>query len=121
MKISEIITEARRSPLRKSSRSSTPDMEYYDYLDNNNHPYMAYRFGIALAVAPKTHMYPEGPIGSRFTTIAYTDADNEIIDVAKKMIGVKSTALTSNDSTEMDFVNTQSPVKPKGPVKRKNP
>ena len=82
---------------------------------------MAYRFGMALAVAPETHMDREGPIGSKFTTIGYTEADREIIDKAKKIIGVKGTKQSSGKgSQEMDFVNTQSPFRPKGPVKRKN-
>lgn len=120
MKINEIITESKER-LRQGAERGIPDLETYDYLDNNNHPYMAYRFGIALAVSPDTHMDREGPIGSKFTTIGYTDADREIIEKAKQIIGVKGTKHSSGKtSQEMDFVNTQSPFQPRGPVKRKS-
>jgi hypothetical protein len=121
MKVNEIITEgAGLSKLRKGARDATPDLEAFPQLDNNNNPYLAYRFGVAMAVSPDTHMDREGPIGSEFTTIGYTDADREIIDGAKKLMGVQSNKKSSGKSKESDWVNKQSPMQPKGPVKRKN-
>jgi hypothetical protein len=117
MKITEIISE---SKLRKASREALPDLQAYKDLDNNNNPYLAYRFGIALAGSPDITMDPEGPIGSEFTTIGYTDADKAIIDGAKRNMGVKSKTKSSKGSKELPWVNTQSPVQPRGPVKRKN-
>lgn len=119
MKVNEIITEA-HSRLRQGVERSIPDLEVYDQLDNSN-PYRAYRFGVAMAVGPESHMDPEGPVGSKFVTIGYTSADREIIDKAKKLIGVTGEVRSSGDkSLEMPYVNTQSPMQPKGPVKRKN-
>jgi len=121
MKVNEIITEgAGVGKLRKGARDAAPDLETFPQLDNNNNPYLAYRFGVAMAVSPDTHMDREGPIGSEFTTIGYTDADREIIDGAKKLMGVQSNKKSSGRSKESDWVNTQSPMQPKGPVKRKN-
>lgn len=118
MKINEIITEG-LSQIRSCARNATPDMEVFPQLNNNNNPYLAYRFGVALAVSPDTHMDREGPIGSDLSTIGYTDADREIIDGAKKLMGVYSEKKTSGQSKESDWINKQSPVQPKGPVKRK--
>lgn len=121
MKIRDIISEGSGlSNLRAGARDSTPDLEVFPQLDNNNNPYLAYRFGVALAVSPEVHMNREGPIGSEFTTIGYTDADREIIDGAKKLMGVTSNKKTNSHSKESDWVNRQSPMQPKGPVKRKN-
>lgn len=117
MKINEIITEGN---LRKAARLALPDLETYRALDNNNSPYHAYRFGVALALSPNTHMDPEGPIGGQFSTIGYTDADNKIIKGAQRIMGVKGKQRSPADSRELPTVNTQSPVKPQGPVKRKN-
>lgn len=114
MKITEIISEGkRRGSLRKATKMALPDMQTYEYLDNNNHPYMAYRFGIALAVSPDTHMNAEGPIGSKFTTIGYSDADEEIINAAKKLIGVKANQRSNKRSSELPIVNTTSTTAPK--------
>lgn len=124
MKINEIITESNESTglskLRKGAQVATPDLEVFPQLNNNNNPYLAYRFGVAMAVSPDTHMDREGPIGSDLSTIGYTDADREIIDGAKKLMGVYSDKKSSGKSRESDWVNTKSPMEPKGPVKRKN-
>lgn len=119
MKIRDIVTEG-LTDMRPGARDAVPDLELYPALNNNNNPYLAYRFGVALAVAPDTHMNSEGPIGSDFVTIGYTDADKEIIDGAKKLIGVTSEKKSTKRSKEADWVNKQSPMQPKGPVKRKN-
>lgn len=118
MKIRDIISEG-LTDMRPGARDSVPDLELYPELNNNNNPYLAYRFGVALAVAPEAHMNVEGPTGSDFVTIGYTDADKAIIDGAKKLIGVTSEKKTTERSKEGEWVNKQSPVQPKGPVKRK--
>lgn len=120
MKINEVITEGAQGKLKKSARASIPDLQAYTDLDNNNHPYLAYRFGIALAGAPNVTMDRKGPIGSQFATIAYSDGDELILDAAKRMMHVKSTQKTSRNSEEISGINTTSPITPKGPVKRKS-
>jgi hypothetical protein len=53
VKINEIITEVlERGEFRKSTRQSLSNVDSYPYLDNNSHPYVAYRFGMALARSP---------------------------------------------------------------------
>lgn len=111
MKITEIVTEAKaKGKVRKATRNSLSNFHSYPYLDNNNHPYMAYRFGVALAPSPNDITAKEGPIGSEFATIAYTDADQEIIDHARKEFGFDTKKHSTRGSVELDKVNKTSPV-----------
>jgi len=119
MRAKEFVWEDRR-PLRKALVRAAPNLTTYDTLDNNNHPYLAYRFGVALAPAPDNRGFSEGPIGSRFTMVDYSEADKEIRKSAEKKMGIKSSRGTGEGSEELDTINTQSPIQPKGPVKRKS-
>lgn len=110
----EPVAEAKREPTRKSVRQAMPGMQSYEKLDNNNHPYLAYRFGVALAGSPEYKMDPEGPQGSDFTMVDYTDGEAEIRKGAEKQFGIKSSRNTGKGSEELDVVNKTSPVaKPK--------
>ena len=121
MKIKELLNgicldEAKqtRKPLQKSAKNAIPDMNSYDYLDNNSHPYMSYRFGVALAPSPDNEMFPRGPIGSDFTIVDYTDAEEKIRKGAEKNLGIKSSRNTGRGSKEIASTNKVSPVaKPK--------
>ena len=113
----EFIDESRK-PLRKSARQSLPNLTSAPYLDNNNHPYLAYRYGVALAASPDNNdnFYDEGPVGSAFSMVDYTDADEEIRKGAAKKMGIKFNRGTGKGSEEMDdsVINKVSPVsKPK--------
>lgn len=116
MKINEIITEG---AFKKSAEHAIPDMQVFDDLDNQN-PYHMYRFGLALAAAPGPTDSEYGPTGSNLVTVAYSDADTDKINAAKRIMGRTSTGITKVDSQEMPGINKQSPVQPRGPVKRKN-
>lgn len=119
MRAYEFINEARgKGKLRKSSRQSLPDLQTWSHLDNNNHPYLAYRFGVALAGSPDEDMDRKGPIGSAFTTLGYTDADKEITDAAAKMMNVKATNLTGQGSEELKSTNNVSPVPDRNKIKK---
>ena len=109
MKINEIINEAKK--FRRAFHDASPDTETYQQLDNNNSPYLAYRFGIALAGAPDETMDRHGPVGGQFTTVGYSDADREILDAAKKLMGVKGKKQTSKGSKELPTTNTTSPTR----------
>lgn len=114
MKINEIIAEGRdRKPLRKAAERALPNMTQYDTLDNNNHPYLAYRFGVAMASSPNGDMDKQGPIGSNFHTIDYTDGESQIRRGAEKIMGIKSSRSTGPGSEELDIVNLKSPVRAK--------
>lgn len=110
MKINEIVTEAAKGKMRKGTTQAVSNISSYPYLDNNNHPYLAYRFGVALAKSPEDIKNQEGPIGSEFTTIGYSDADQEIIDHARKEFGITTRKHSTKGSAELDTVNKASPV-----------
>lgn len=116
MKIIEIIVEDK---FRKGAQNATPDMQTWPALDNNNSPYAAYRFGVALAGAPDYPTDKNGPIGGQFTTIGYSDADKEILDAASKMMGVSSNNETTPGSYETDAVNKKSPMQSRAPIQLK--
>jgi hypothetical protein len=115
MKISEVVNEAKgKEKLRKATTNSLPNVHSYPYLDNANHPYTAYRFGVALAKSPNDVDHLEGPIGTEFTTIGYSDADQEIIDHTRKEFGLPARKHSAKGSVESDTVGKVSPVaKPK--------
>lgn len=111
MKISEIVVEDK---LRKGTKNSLSNVQSYPKLDNNANPYLAYRYGIELAVSPTRDIEQRGPVGSEFTTIGYSDADQEIIDHASKRFGLARKTHGGKGSVENDSVNAASPVaKPK--------
>ena len=109
MKIFEIVTES-RGKLRKGATQALSNIQSYPYLDNNNHPYYAYRFGVALAKSPRDVSNQEGPIGSEFTTIGYSDEDQKIIDHACKEFGLQPRKHSHKGSKELPKVNKVSPV-----------
>lgn len=114
MRAKEFISEQLKKPIRKSLKAASRNLTTYDQLDNNNNPYLAYRFGLALAASPGTHMDHRGPMGSAFSMIDYTDGDTKIRKGAEKAIGVHSSSCTGPKSKELDNTNTISPVsKPK--------
>lgn len=114
MKISEIISEASKGKLRKGTTQAISNITSYPYLDNNSHPYIAYRFGVALARSPGDVTNRLGPVGSEFTTIGYSEADNEIINHAREEFGLVTHTHSTKGSAELENVNKTSPVaKPK--------
>ena len=112
MKINEIVSSGivTEGKLRKAARLALPNAKTWPELDNNNSPYAAYRFGVALATSPDQIVDKEGPVGGEFTTIGYTSADDEILNSAAKQMGVKSKKLSSKGSKELPFINKSSPI-----------
>ena len=113
MRAKEFIPEGRdRKELRKGVAQSMSNLTVYDQLDNNNNPYLAYRFGIALAGSPHVDMDKRGAIGSDFVMADYTDADTKIRQGAEKVMGVRSTKSTGKGSQELDgtIINKNSVV-----------
>jgi hypothetical protein len=80
------------------------------YTDKNSY-YTMYRFGVDMARGSQDQPYdPSGPVGNQMATLAYTDAEQQIIDNSKKNLGLKSKKLTSKDSFENQNTYTISPV-----------
>lgn len=100
--------------IRKGTKLAVPGIETWDQLDNNNSPYAAYRYGIALAGAPSDTIDKKGPVGGNFLTIGYSDADRKIIDAAASKFGLSSKKQGTSNSMELPDVNKKSAVtKPK--------
>ena len=113
MRAKEFIPEGKeRKALRKGVAQSMSNLTVYDQLDNNNNPYLAYRFGIALAGSPNEDMDKRGAIGSDFVMADYTDADTVIRQGAERVMGVEPTKSTGKGSLELDdtIINKVSPT-----------
>ncbi len=108
MRANEFISES--SKIRKSAKQAIPGLTINPGLDNNNNPYLAYRFGVALASSPNGDMEAENELGSNFAMIDYTDAGAEIRKHAEKIMGQPSTQKTTLGSHELETVNKTSPV-----------
>jgi hypothetical protein len=117
MKLKEIILE---NDLPTSSKKASPGLKNFPDLDNGNVPYLQYRFGLALAASPDIDNDTVGAVGGHLFTLSYTDAEEAKIQAAAKNMGVKSVPRSSRQSSEIDNVNKQSPVKPQGNI-RLNP
>jgi len=113
MKITEIVQEGK---FRKSAENAIPDLASWPETYNN--PYSAYRFGLSMAAQPHRDSDTEGPIGPEMVTVAYTDAEREIIQGAAKNMGYTSRNNTGKESTELDSINHQSPVSARGPIRK---
>jgi hypothetical protein len=111
MKINEVIHEGKeRKPMRKMHSQALNNLTQYDALDNNANPYLAYRFGIAMAGSPGGDMDKSSPIGSNFNTVDYSDADAEIRRGAERVMGVKPSRSTGRGSKELANVQKVSPI-----------
>ena len=111
MRAKEFLAElAGKEKLSPDAIAAVPDAEMWPELDNSN-PYHSYRFGLALAGSPdKNSMAKDGPSASKLVTVAYTEADREIIDRAGGEMRLRSQQLTTPGSTETSDVNKTSPV-----------
>jgi hypothetical protein len=106
----EVSLSEAKTQLKNSVKDATPGMHSYSHLDNNNHPYLSYRFGVALARSPASNLPQEGPLGSKLVMIDYSDGDKEIRKSAEKSFGVKSSSCTTAGSKELPSTNSKSPV-----------
>ncbi len=112
MRAREFIPESKKA-LRKSVKQSMPNLTTSSDLDNNNHPYLAYRFGVALAASPDTAgVHDQGPIGSNFAMVDFSEGDTEIRQAAAKKMGIKFDKGTGKGSEELSdtVINKTSPV-----------
>jgi len=86
-------------------------MKRYDGLDNSN-PHAMWRFIVAAAGHPSdTDMSTEGPTGSKMVSLAYTQADQDILDATARQMGETGTVISDMASTEPTSVNKVSPVR----------
>jgi hypothetical protein len=113
MRAKEFITEAHSTFPEEHSGPMT-GMKRYDKLDNSN-PYQMWRFLVAAAGQPldqeNGHPMPlKSPTGQKMTTLAYSQADADILDATSRAMGEPGTEISSQESTEPSFTNKTSPV-----------
>jgi len=110
MRAKEFIFE--QPKLKKYQSDAIPNGNSFP--GTNNDYYAQYRLGIAMATAPGPTIDKDGIFGQNFATVAYTDADQEIIDAAAKNMGLKKKSFAKGPSKEHNNTQVVSPVpKPK--------
>ena len=115
MKISEIISEAKTPKLHPNADAALPGARDWEELNQNNDAYLQYRFGIATAGAPDPQFMPgKTATHQNLVTVGYTQADDDILDSAAKVLGVKAARqLTTRGSNEPVDINKTSVVAPR--------
>lgn len=120
MRAREFIVESENDPtdhkIRDSVKDALPGGKMWPDLSNSNNPYLAYRYGMALAGSPDIDMPPNGEIGPNFVTVSYTDACEKISNGAAKVLGIKPKMISGRGSKEHESINVKSPT----PARRKN-
>lgn len=81
----------------------------------NTDPYMQYRYAVAVAAARAerngdVEFDQESPWAENLTQIMYAAEDEETIQLASRLMGVKPTKIADNQSHEGSETQTQSPV-----------
>jgi hypothetical protein len=121
MRANEFITETdakvhgRWGKLKPDINGALPGMWVQRQLRNTD-PYMQYRYGLALAAARgiqagQTTWEQESAWAENFAVVGYAKEDQDLIDMADKLMGVKATKLSDSSSTETAETNKTSPVK----------
>ena len=120
MRASEFITEGEKrhgrwGKLTPDVKGALPGMWVQRQLRNTD-PYMQYRYGLALAAARgiqagETEFEQESAWAENFAVVGYAKEDQELIDMADRLMGVKATKMADYGSEETDETNIQSPVK----------
>lgn len=104
MRAREFIVE-REMPERKSS--TMPLSKHYPDMPSSD-PYLAYRFGVAMA--DHTINYVEGPSAQHAVVVAYTPEEEQIIQGGERQTGHRGLTLTDRGSNEPNSTNVTSPV-----------
>lgn len=100
---------------RKGQRDTMLPTFVMPDIDNSN-SYLQYRHGIALAAALSVEngdikMDSEIPWGQNQSVVCYAPAEEEILKLANKHMGIKTIPLTNTQSKESPIRNIVSPVR----------
>jgi hypothetical protein len=109
MRAKEFIAE--EDSFTDSAKDAMPNPTIWPDLDNSN-PYHSYRFGVAIARDPDkgASFLPNGPVGPKMITVAFTPEEQEILARTGRQMGVKSKRIANPPSQETSDVNKSSPV-----------
>ena len=117
MRAWEFITE---SEFDSWHQAAMPGMQS---LPTTDQYYDIYRFGVSMAGAGGTDEVTataKGPVRDHPTVMGYSSVDDDIINKALAVTGKSARKITTSKSEEPDDTYKQSPMTPKGPVKRKS-
>ena len=119
MKVTEIISEAKRAKITKRQSQSSRGISIYGDAERANSDYVAFKLGQAMACTDGKAV-PEIDAkswhGKKKTIHPYTDVENEMFKKAAKAVGADYTDLNHGDmrSLELDSIQKHSPIaKPK--------
>ena len=87
--------------IRDRAKEAIPGAKIWPALSNANNPYAAYKYGVALAVAPDQTMPKTGEIGPNFITVAYTDVCEKTIEAAAKNMGITGSHRSEEHTSEL--------------------
>ena len=109
MKIRDLL-EAKTEPVNKNYKAAS--VGSYSYPSAETVPYTKYRLGIAAAGAPECeHEFDaDGPSAGLMVSVHYTPAEEEMMNVARKRVGITAKKLTTNGSKESEGTGITSPV-----------
>ena len=99
--------------LLEPERQAMPGVKTFP--DIPSHYYDMYRFGMHMAGSPDGQkMEKRGAVGNQLVTLAYSDADADIVNKSAKAMNISIKALSSDGSEESKEINQTSPIaKPK--------
>lgn len=123
MKIKEVIVEGGTGSLTTGVARAMPTTWELPGLTNQD-PYFQYRMGLALASARGGEpLDTASAFGENMSIVGYTDADDETVKLALKLLGKKfskgAKSISTRKSEEAPDVNSKSPMQARGPVRRK--
>ena len=125
MKINEILNE-NTGTLQPSVADALPNTTVLTDVQNND-AYTQYRMGLAIASARAKaagdipHFDETSAWGENMVVAAYSDADQETLELALKLMPGKNGhhQISTSRSEEAKDVGKQSPMQPRGPIVRK--
>jgi hypothetical protein len=111
MRATEFINETKKTETVNKNYNKA-SVGSYSYPSAETVPYTKYRLGIAVAGAPdcEHEFNAEGPSAGLMLSVHYTPAEEEMMNIARKRVGISAKKLTSKNSTELDTTGTVSPV-----------
>jgi len=114
MKINEILTEGGTGSLTTAVARAMPTTWVLPDLPSQD-PYLQYRMGMAMANARNNQpIDTASAFGENMTVVAYTEADNETVELALNQMGSEFTksakTISSKKSEEAIDVSKNSPV-----------
>jgi hypothetical protein len=123
MKIREVIVEGGTGSLAPGVARAMPTTWELPALPNQD-PYLQYRMGVAMASARSGEpMDAQSAFGENMSIVGYTNADDETVKLALKIMGKEyakgARTISTRKSEEAIDVNKVSPMQAQGPIKRR--